>query len=73
MDALRAEIATLFGHSEPPRPGELVRRDGFDEIEKDSAVRFYSGRTWPDVLAHVRGLRDEPVFVAAYGLESGRF
>jgi hypothetical protein len=46
-----------------------VVHDGFDELEKADAVRFYAGKTWSDVLAHLRSLRAEPLFRAAYFLE----
>lgn len=69
MDSLHPEIATSFGRRERPHESELVRWDGFDQLEKECAVRFYSGKTWLDVLAHLRGLKDQPVFGAAYCLE----
>jgi hypothetical protein len=60
---------TGFGQGPRPDERELVVRDGFDELEKESAVRFYAGKTWSDVLAHLRALKDEPLFRAAYFLE----
>jgi hypothetical protein len=35
-------------------------------LDKEGAVRFFSGKSWADVLAHLRGLKDEPVFGGAY-------
>lgn len=69
MDSLHRETMTGFGQGDRPHEGELVLWDGFDQLEKEDAVRFYSGKTWPDVLAHLRGLKNEPVFRAAYFLE----
>jgi hypothetical protein len=69
MDPLRAEMVTLFGQGERPRESELVIWNGFDENEKQYAVRFYAGKAWLDVLAHLRGLKDAWVFGAAYYLE----
>ena len=43
--------------------------DGFDQLEKEDAVRFFSGKDWPDVLTYLRELKDEPVFAGAYFLE----
>lgn len=60
---------TGFGEGERPEEGALVLRDGFDQPTKEDAVRFYSGKTWVDVLAHLRTLKDEPVFRGAYFLE----
>jgi hypothetical protein len=66
MHPLDPEIATAFGQGERPLETELVIRDGFDELDKDDAVRFFSGKTWADVLAHLRALKDAPVFRGAY-------
>jgi hypothetical protein len=60
---------TGFGEGERPEEGELVLWDGFDQPTKEDAIRFYSGKTWMDVLAHLRKLKDEPVFAGAYFLE----
>lgn len=69
MESLHAQITTLFGQGERPHENELVLWDGFDQFEKEDAVRFYAGKTWPEVLAHLRGLKDAWVFRAAYYLE----
>lgn len=69
MESLHREIMTGFGHGERPEEGALVWQDGFDLPDKADAVRFYSGKTWADVLTHLRGLKDEPVFRGAYFLE----
>lgn len=60
---------TGFGEGERPEEGVLVLWDGFDQPTKEDAVRFYSGKNWLDVLAHLRKLKDEPVFAGAYFLE----
>src|SRR6185436_17278203 len=64
----RREIASSFGCGDPPRVHELVRWDGFDQLDKEDAVAFYSGKTWDDVLSHLRGLRNK-VASADYQLE----
>ena len=69
MDSLLREIMTGFGQGERPEEGELVLWDGFDQLEKEDAVRFFSGKDWPDVLTYLRELKDEPVFSGAYFLE----
>ena len=56
IESLRREIASSFGRGDPPRVHELVRWDGFDQLDKEDAVAFYSGKTWEDVLAHLRGI-----------------
>ena len=66
MDMLYPEIVTAFGQGERPDERELVVWDGFDVLDKEDAVRFFSGKTWADVLAHLRELRDEPVFAGRY-------
>ena len=69
MDALHREMMTGFGQGDRPHDSALVLWDGFDQPNKEDAVRFYSGKTWTDVLAHLRGLKDEPIFGGAYFLE----
>lgn len=66
MEQLYAEIAVAFGQGERPREMELVSWDGFDVLDKEGAVRFFSGQTWADVLAHLQGLKDEPLYRGAY-------
>ena len=65
-DPVDREGMTAFGQGERPDEGELVLWDGFEVLDKEAAVRFFSGKTWTDVLAHLRGLKDEPVFKGAY-------
>ena len=69
MDLLHGEMITRFGQGNQPDESELVIWDGFDTPEKEGAVNFYAGKTWQDVLAHLRAMKDEPVFRAAYFLE----
>lgn len=69
MDTLRNEIAVCFSDEHLPSAESLVLWDGFDEFEKEHAIAFYSGKSWKDVLQHLRGLKDEPAFGAAYYLE----
>ena len=66
MDPLDCEFATAFGAGEPPVEHELVIWDGFDQLEKEDAVRFFQGKAWTDVLAYLQGLRDEPLFRGRY-------
>lgn len=69
MDRLHASITTTFGHDPCPTPADLVTWDGFDQFEKEDAVRFYGGKTWQNVLKHLRDLKHNPVNGAAYYLE----
>jgi hypothetical protein len=69
MDSLHPELMIAFGQGERPGEDELVLWDGFDQPIKEDAVRFYSGKAWPDVLEHLRNLKDEPLFRGAYFLE----
>jgi hypothetical protein len=69
MDPLFSEIRTAFGQGERPDADDLVLWDGFDVPCKEDAVRFFSGKTWTRVLTHLQGLKEEPVFRAAYFLE----
>ncbi len=69
MDSLHQEMSTAFGQGDRPDGSELVLWDGLDQPDKEDAVRFYARKTWPDVLAHLRGLKDEPLFRGAYFLE----
>jgi hypothetical protein len=69
MESLRLEIAANFGEGHQPHSDDIVQWDCFDQFEKASAFQFYTGKTWSDVLEHLRGLKDEPDFGAAYRLE----
>lgn len=72
MESLHAEIMTGFGQGERPHEGELVVWDGFDHPEKESAVRFYSGKTWPDVLGHLRRRKNDPRLVPRIFSKNGQ-
>lgn len=54
MDKLLSEVRMLFGSGPAPSATTLVVWNGFDQLEKACAVRFYSGKTWEDVLAENR-------------------
>lgn len=69
MDTLRNEVANYFGREGQPSVNGLVITDGFDELEKERAIAFYAGKSWTDVLHHLHGLKNEPVFGATYYLE----
>jgi hypothetical protein len=58
----------LFGLGKPPVTGALVDWDGFDQLEKEAAVAFFSNKTWADVLKHLRGLKGS-IFGADFKLE----
>lgn len=55
MDELLSEVRRLFGLGPVPSEDALVKWDGFDQLDKETAVRFYSGKTWQDVLLHYQG------------------
>ena len=55
MQHLRTELEKQFGQATaPPREHDLISWDGFDELEKQSARIFYLGKSWADVLEHLR-------------------
>jgi hypothetical protein len=56
LESLSLEIKNHFLYRTKPRNDELVARDGFDELDKSSAVDFYSGKSWEDVLRHLQAL-----------------
>lgn len=66
MKSLYSKITTAFGEGATPDERQLVSWDGFDVLEKEGAVRFFAAKTWGDVLTHLRGLKDQPVFRGAY-------
>jgi hypothetical protein len=69
MSTLADDIAAVFTAAEPPRRDALVVWDGFDQLDKEAALDFYAGKRWEDVLAHLRGLKDAPLYGAAFYLE----
>lgn len=66
MHRFRGEVAHYFPAESKPGDDQLVINDGFDEPEKRDAISFYAGKSWTDVLAHLRSLKDAPVFGGAY-------
>lgn len=54
MNTYRSAVRELFGHGERPNKDALVSWDGFDQLDKESAVSFYAGLSWEDVLANLR-------------------
>jgi hypothetical protein len=54
LESLRAEVKTYFQYRAKPRKEELVVWDGFDELDKPSAVDFYNGKSWEDVLHYLQ-------------------
>lgn len=69
MRDLRNEITTCFETKQTPTPDQLVKRDGFDPFEKEDAVKFFSGKSWNDVLDHLNSLENTMIFGADYRLE----
>lgn len=61
------QIAELFGNRNPNN--QVVDWNGYDQLDKESAVEFYKGKSWQKVLKHLEGLEEEPVFKADYHLE----
>lgn len=54
LESLRAEIKNYFQYRAKPCQQELVVWDGFDELDKSSAVNFFNGKSWEDVLHHLQ-------------------
>lgn len=71
LESLREVIASNFGLGNPPGAERVVLWDGFDQLEKERAVAFYSDKAWPDVLSHLNALRNNPTAGADYQLEEG--
>lgn len=69
MDKLRAKIAQYFPAVSRPGSHSLVVDDGFEGLEKNGAMAFYADKSWEEVLKHLRNLKNEQVFGAAYYLE----
>ena len=67
MNSFLALISEHFGNRNPNN--QVVDWNGYDQLEKESAVKFYKGKTWQQVLKHLKDLDEEPVFKAAYYLE----
>ncbi|MES2890125.1 MAG: hypothetical protein V4739_19170 [Pseudomonadota bacterium] len=55
MQQLLNEVRTLFGSGPVPGAEALVDWDGFDLLDKETAVRFFAGKSWEAVLEHDRG------------------
>ena len=69
MKDLRNDITTCFDAKQIPAPDQFVKRDGFDPFEKEDAVKFFSGKSWNDVLDHLNSLENTMIFGADYHLE----
>ena len=55
MEHLHSELARQFGQARtPPHENDLISWNGFDELEKQSALDFYLGKSWPEVLDYLR-------------------
>jgi len=66
LESLRHQIVANFGGGSKPRSDEVVLWDGFDQLEKESAVKFYAGKTWTDVLLHLQDLKNAALGGAYY-------
>jgi hypothetical protein len=66
---VRPLVREHFGVPRTPIGPSLVRHDGRDELEKDSAQKFFSGKSWQDLLQYLRSIVDHPTLGAAYMLE----
>ena len=69
LESLRSAIAASFDRRERPPDVDLIVWDGYDQLDKEQALRFYSGKTWCDVLDHLRGLENAKIYRGAYFLE----
>jgi hypothetical protein len=56
MKLIEREVEALFGQGQMPQRETLVARNGFDCLDKAAAVDFYAGKSWEDVLRHLRKL-----------------
>lgn len=73
MDSILDNMRKNFGLGAVPYASEIIIWDGYDQLDKRSAALFYSGKSWFDVLTHLRNLKYELVFGAAYYLEDWQF
>lgn len=62
-------IRTLFPGVHAPSTAELVKNDGWDELDKDAALQFFPGKSWQDLLMHLRSITDHPTLGGWYLLE----
>ena len=69
MITLKKEIKACFKAKYTPNAEQLVENDGFDVFEKESAVEFFSGKSWKDVLGHLQSRKSDIVAGCDYQLE----
>ncbi len=69
MADLKNEIHTCFKSKQVPTPKQLVNYNGFDTLDKEDAVKFFSGKSWHNVLDHLRSLKNSVLFGADFRLE----
>jgi len=69
MIRLQKEIKACFKARYTPNAEQLVEMDGFDVLEKEGAVKFFSGKSWKDVLGHLQSRKTNIVAGADYQLE----
>ncbi len=69
MIKLQKEIKSTFGAKHTPNTSQLVTVDGFDDLEKEGAVKFFSGKSLGDVLEHLQSRKADMIAGADYQLE----
>jgi hypothetical protein len=69
MTELQNKIEEYFGVKRSPNPTNLVKLDGYDVLEKEAAIKFFSGKSWNDVLDHLRSTKNNIIAGADFRLE----
>lgn len=69
MTRLQKEIKACLKARCTPNAEQLVEIDGFDVLEKEGAVKFFSRKSWKDVLGHLQSRKTDIVAGADYQLE----
>ncbi|MFK7816523.1 MAG: hypothetical protein AB8B92_09310 [Gammaproteobacteria bacterium] len=69
MIKLQKEIKSTFGTKHTPNTNQLVIEDGFDVLEKEGAVKFFSGKSLENVLEHLQSRKGDVLAGADYQLE----
>lgn len=66
---VRSSIHRHFVGIHAPSTAALVKNDGWDELDKDAALRFFPGKSWQDLLNHLRSIDNHPTLGACFMLE----
>lgn len=69
MTKLQKEIKFTFGSKHKPNTNQLVIADGFDVLEKEGAVKFFSENSLEDVLEHLQSRKADMLTGADHQLE----